>query len=978
MDNKTGVGGNVISTPTGGGAIQGMGEKFSPDLFTGTGNFSVPIALPPGRNGLQPALTLGYSSGNGGSPFGLGWALSVPGVSRKTSKGIPLYDDDKDVFILSGAEDLIEVSRTVLDKGLLRMQYQPRTEGLFARIYRYKDAANDYWEVWSKDGLKSYYGTPTSANTDTVYNDPCVSADPAYRTKVFQWNLSKTVDVFGNVILYTYTRVNIYDKEHNSDMLYLSGIQYADYVDGPDTKYLCSVVFNYEDRPDPFSFYRPGFETRITQRCTDIQTYTHPDSSDVLTKTYHLIYLDARVAALELPASVLPANNSSLLSQVKIEGHDGDTSEFMPPLELGYTTFDPTQRSFTDVQGRDLPSSSLASGEYELADLFGTGLPDLFQLNTNLGVARYWRNLGNNTFDLPRNMPDAPAGVDLSDPAVQLIDANGDGKLDLYVNRQGQAGYYPLQFSGLWDRHSFQRYKNIPSFSLSDPEVKLLDLDGDGITDVLRNGSKLECFFNDPVQGFYKTVTIDKKRIGSFPNVSFADPRVRIADMSGDGMQDIVLISEGAVAYWPNLGHGNWGPCVHMKHAPRLPYRFAPAQLLIGDVDGDGLSDLIYVENNKITLWMNQGGDSWSAGITITGTPPLRDMRAIRLCDLNGSGVSGILWSYDFVSNPDRSRMYYLDLTGGIKPYVLGEMNNNMGAITRVEYKPSTYYFLRDQSPRNGGATDPNEIGYLPASPGKRTPWKTNLPFPVQVVSRTEVIDIISGGKLATEYSYHHGYWDGGEREFRGFGRVHQRDTESFDRYHTQVPNSKNQITNGGDNNSTVFNTVQPVYYSAPVESINWFHLGPVGDEHGDWTEVDFSNEYWSGDASVLVRPGDMVSMINALPRRARRDAWRTLRGSMLRSELYAHDNGDGGDPQRPYTVSENLQGVRVERVYAPVTSQDTTQKPAPVSGLIQDVARYGPDENNKLSPVVDPLFKVLSTVSFKSKTEVLPSLFTS
>src|SRR2546430_14292506 len=106
----------IISLPTGGGAQHGIGEKFSPDLHTGTGNFTVPIALPPGRNGFQPQLSLVYSTGNGNGPFGLGWSLSVPGVSRKTSKGVPQYrdggdavDTERDVFILSGAEELVPV-----------------------------------------------------------------------------------------------------------------------------------------------------------------------------------------------------------------------------------------------------------------------------------------------------------------------------------------------------------------------------------------------------------------------------------------------------------------------------------------------------------------------------------------------------------------------------------------------------------------------------------------------------------------------------------------------------------------------------------------------------------------------------------------------------------------------------------------------------------------------------------------------------
>ena len=41
----------------------------------------------------------------------------------------------------------------------------------------------------------------------------------------------------------------------------------------------------------------------------------------------------------------------------------------------------------------------------ELVDLHGFGLPDILEMN---GVVRYWRNLGNGSFDLPRPMSDAP------------------------------------------------------------------------------------------------------------------------------------------------------------------------------------------------------------------------------------------------------------------------------------------------------------------------------------------------------------------------------------------------------------------------------------------------------------------------------------------------------------------------------------------------------------------------------------------
>src|SRR4051812_396489 len=146
----TTAGGSVISLPSGGGAVSGLGEKFSPDLFTGTGNFSVPIALPPGRHDVAPQLALTYSTGNGNGSFGLGGALSLPGVARKTSRGVPRYleGEASDVFILSGAEDLVPAA----EAPAARVDYRPRTEGLFARIEHVDDATGDYWEVLGKDG----------------------------------------------------------------------------------------------------------------------------------------------------------------------------------------------------------------------------------------------------------------------------------------------------------------------------------------------------------------------------------------------------------------------------------------------------------------------------------------------------------------------------------------------------------------------------------------------------------------------------------------------------------------------------------------------------------------------------------------------------------------------------------------------------------------------------------------------------------
>ena len=864
----------VISLPQGGGALQGIGEKFAPDLHTGTGNFSVPISLP-GRSGLQPTLSLSYSTGSGNGPFGLGWSLSVPGVTRQTSKGLPRYDDAGDIFVLSGAEDLVPVPGG--PPGATR--YRPRTEGLFARITHHRDTENDHWEVRTQDGMVSLYGTPGA-----VGSDPAVVADPNDRARIFAWSLTSTVDTFGNRIEYQYVRDEPpVDSLRRWDQLYLSEIRYADFGDPAAPRFLVSVRFVYDERPDQFSDHRPGFEVRTTRRCTRIEIRTHAEA-ERLTRTYHLTYLDQRVVG----ADELPLNGVSLLSSVQVVGHDGDETESLPPLDVGYTRFEPRRRDFVPIEGPDLPPSSLANPDFELADLIGNGLPGMLEMN---GTVRYWRNLGGR-FDRPREMREAPTGVGLADPGVQLLDANGDGRLDLLVTTDALSGYFPLQFGGFWDRRSFQRYRLAPSFALDDPEVRLIDLDGDGVTDAIRSGARFACFFNDPKDGWIATRRVDRRGLDAFPNVSFADERVRLADITGDGLQDVVLVYDGCVEYWASLGRGDWGRRVSMANSPRFPFGYDPKRVLMDDVDGDGLADLVYVDDRKVTLWMNQGGERWSDPIEIRGTPRVSDRDSVRLVDLLGNGVAGLLWSRDV--DGTRPSLLFLDFTGGIKPYLLQSMDNHMGAVTRVEYAPSTRFYLEDER-------------------RPETRWKTPLPFPVQVVARVEVIDQISGGKLTTEYRYHHGYWDGVEREFRGFGRVDQRDTEVFERYNAP----------GRHGDGQAFEPVARQMFSPPTETRTWFHQGAIDGEDGDWTEADYGPEYWPGDPPALARPSALDDLLRSLPRSDRRDALRALRGSVLRTELYALDGSERQD--RPFTVTESLYGLREES--APGPDEDGRQR---------------------------------------------------
>jgi hypothetical protein len=202
---------------------------------------------------------------------------------------------------------------------------------------------------------------------------------------------------------------------------------------------------------------------------------------------------------------------------------------------------------------------------------------------------------------------------------------------------------------------------------------------------------------------------------GSGLDIDFADPHVRLADMTGDGLQDIVLLRNGSVAYWPNLGHGRFGPAVQMRGAPRLPDGHDPRRVLLGDVDGDGVADLVYVDRGRVRVWGNRTGNAWTPQpVTISGTPEVVDTDSVQLADLHDTGMAGVLWSR--VADGTGPAMRFLDLTGDHKPYLLDTMDNHLGAVTTVRYLPSTHFLLRDQ-----------------ADPATR--WRTTLPFPVHVVA---------------------------------------------------------------------------------------------------------------------------------------------------------------------------------------------------------------------------------------------------
>jgi Salmonella virulence plasmid 65kDa B protein/FG-GAP-like repeat len=557
MANKSGVSEQVISLPKGGGALKGIGETFQPNLFSGTGNHSIPIAISPGRNGFGPTLSLQYSSGNGNGPFGLGWQLSIPRITRKTEKGLPQYADT-DVFVMSGAEDLVPCLTKVVDptggqetwlpedptnRPLHTVyRYRPRTEGLFARIERWENNATNevHWRAITRDNITSIYGATSASRV----------ADPENEQRVYEWLLQETFDATGNHILYEYAKDNpqlytnedpslrlnaIFEQNRNATQLYIRRIYYGNFPDplldengnavkypnGTDIghqrggrRYAFEVVFDYGDweiptknshpgpvpagqqelfgpdpsnsseqnpvpiREDRFSSFRAGFEIRTLRRCRRVLMFHHfaELGSPTLVRSTDFEYRND------------PDTRLSLLSAATVTSYQKDAagdyiSANMPPVTFKYSEFRPHEQRYQSIvaQGNDMPPLALNDPSVALVDLFGDGLPDVLQ--SSLAGFRYWRNLGDGFLDRPRSMPQIPAGIALAQPGVGFGDMGGDGRADLLVHSGPLPGFFETTSEGTWQ--TFKPYESFPSFDLADPNVRLVDLTGDGSSDAL-------------------------------------------------------------------------------------------------------------------------------------------------------------------------------------------------------------------------------------------------------------------------------------------------------------------------------------------------------------------------------------------------------------------------------------------------------------------------------------------------------------
>lgn len=891
----------ALNLPTGGGAIRGIEEKFQVNAITGTASLGISIPLTPSRQGFTPALGLTYNSGAGNSPFGLGWNIGIPVITRKTENKLPQYLDEEasDTFVLSGAEDLVPLlqiqnnqwipySRTDLYHGreYTVTRYRPRMEGAFAVIEKWQatSTGDTFWKTITKDNIHSLFGT-TPENRIT---------DPADNNRIFEWKLCRSYDDKGNITIYHYKKEDFADIPQTSSeknnrqqcaQLYIKEVWYGNkqpYLPAgnePGTDdFMFKVVFDYGEhdtadvppldvylqkntwncRKDIFSTCRPGFKLRTYRRCSRIlifHCFPELPHSPYLTKSLQLIYDNG----MQLGEETKLQEGFSFLVKARQNGHLWDTNtntyrtKYLPETELAYE-----QHSWNtqvhNIYPEDIPNApaGLADKHYMWTDLYNEGLSGIL---TEQGTGWYYMyNQGNGQFSLAEAVTAKPNMNGLAgNSAISIQELAGDGAKYLVQYQQQPKGYYKLNPDNQWE--AFQPFEALPNIDLQDKNIRAIDLTGNGTADLLMtHDTGLQWFEGAGEKGFEVSHTLlhemDEEK---GPAIVFSDAAqcIFLADMSGDGLTDIVRIRNGEICYWPNMGYGKFGARVNMDNAPLFDSHdaFNPSFLRLADIDGSGTIDVIYLSRNEFRVWMNLSGNSWT--ITpqiITGVPEVSNTSDVQILDLLGTGTACIVWSSPLASLPVK----YIDLMDSKKPGLLKTFKNNCGKELTLHYKPSTYYYLEDK-----------KAGY---------PWITRLPFPVHCISSAVSEDKIRETVLTMSYRYRHGYFDPVEREFRGFARVEQLDTENFAAFKLR----------------TGSNVVPEELHQPPVRTISWFHTGAyIRNQailHQCAQEYFVNTQFNEYNLPAAIFPGNTSA-------EELREAYRACKGIPLRTEVYADDN---------------------------------------------------------------------------------------
>ena len=198
------------------------------------------------------------------------------------------------------------------------------------------------------------------------------------------------------------------------------------------------------------------------------------------------------------------------------------------------------------------------------------------------------------------------------------------------------------------------------------------------------DGHAARVLFGDAQDGWRRVVCAGSRAAArGVSRRHVSDPGSRSRPL-GDGLQDIVLVP---------MATSNTGPTSVRQLGAARPH-VEQSALPVGSTrgascrrhHGDGLADIVYVDDRKTLLGSIRAETPGAIRSKFRDTAGVR-FSSDQVVDLLGSGIAG---GYDAgcAASAD-DHYFFLDLTGGVKPYLLTEMRNNLGAVTKWANTPS-------------------------------------------------------------------------------------------------------------------------------------------------------------------------------------------------------------------------------------------------------------------------------------------------